>query len=285
MSANFCHQCGNKLESGIVYCSKCGTQIDPTSGTRSEKSATTTLLLCLFLGAFGIHRFYVGKIGTGLLMLITFGGFGLWAFIDLVMIATCNFKDKQDRPLIFTQGKSAGVKLVLKVIGSLFAAIFVYLFLLITLVMYATSGMTDTVYDQLNAIKTGDVNKAYYAYTSKAFQKDTSLNDFKQFVNHYEALKNNKAVSFKERNIMDGQGFLKGTLESDDGVVTPIEYYLIKENNTWKIIQIQVPSPAAGIEVDKPENNNVKSSIDNGTQIYTDNNLNFSIKYPSTLSA
>lgn len=147
--------------------------------------------------------------------------------------------------------------------------------------MYATSGMTDTVYDQLAAIKSGDVNKAYYSYTSKAFQKDTSLQDFKQFVNHYEALKNNKEASFKERNMTDGQGVLRGTLESDDGVVTPIEYYLIKENNTWKIIQIQIPSPAAGIEVDKPENNNAQSSSDNGTQVYTDHDLNFSIKYPA----
>jgi TM2 domain-containing membrane protein YozV len=280
MTSNFCPQCGNKLEIGVVYCSKCGAQIDPASATRSEKSAVTTLLLCLFLGAFGIHRFYVGKIGTGILMLITFGGFGLWTLVDLIMIATCNFKDKKEHPLIFVQGKSSGIKLALKVVGSIFAAILVYIFLLITLVMYATSGMTDTVFDQLNAIKSGDMNKAYYSYTSKAFQKETSLQDFKQFINHYESLKNNKDARFKERNMMDGQGVLKGTLESDDGVIIPIEYYLIKEDNVWKIIQIQIPSPAAGIEVDKPDNNNSQSASNSGAQVYTDNNLNFTIKYP-----
>ena len=41
----------------------------------------------------GIHRFYVGKIGTGILMLITFGGLGIWALIDIIIIATQKFTD------------------------------------------------------------------------------------------------------------------------------------------------------------------------------------------------
>ena len=53
-----------------------------------------TLLLSLFLGTIGIHRFYVGKIGTGILQLITLGGCGVWTLIDVIMIVTGNFKDK-----------------------------------------------------------------------------------------------------------------------------------------------------------------------------------------------
>ena len=61
---------------------------------KSEKGFVPTLLLCFLLGGFGVHRFYVGKVGTGILMLFTFGGLGVWALIDLITIATGSFKDK-----------------------------------------------------------------------------------------------------------------------------------------------------------------------------------------------
>jgi TM2 domain-containing membrane protein YozV len=61
----------------------------------SPKSRLVTLLLCLILGGLGAHRFYVGKIGTGLLMLFTLGGFGLWWLIDVILIVTGSFKDKE----------------------------------------------------------------------------------------------------------------------------------------------------------------------------------------------
>ena len=65
----------------------------------SEKGFVPTLLLCFFVGFLGIHRFYVGKIGTGLLQLITFGGFGIWTLVDFVMIAVGSFTDKEGNPI------------------------------------------------------------------------------------------------------------------------------------------------------------------------------------------
>jgi TM2 domain-containing membrane protein YozV len=66
---------------------------------KSEKGFVPTLLLCFFLSWLGIHRFYVGKIGTGILMLLTLGGFGIWSLIDFVMIACGSFKDAQGLPV------------------------------------------------------------------------------------------------------------------------------------------------------------------------------------------
>lgn len=65
----------------------------------SEKGFVPTILLCFFLGVLGVHRFYVGKIGTGLLQLITFGGLGIWALVDFIIIVTGSFKDKAGLPI------------------------------------------------------------------------------------------------------------------------------------------------------------------------------------------
>ncbi len=61
---------------------------------KSEKGFVTTLLLCLLLGGLGVHRFYVGKIGTGIAQLLTLGGLGIWALVDLIYIAIGKFTDK-----------------------------------------------------------------------------------------------------------------------------------------------------------------------------------------------
>lgn len=60
----------------------------------SDKKILPAFLLCFFFGVFGFHRFYVGKVGTGVLQLLTFGGFGIWALIDFIMIIVGAFTDK-----------------------------------------------------------------------------------------------------------------------------------------------------------------------------------------------
>ena len=61
----------------------------------SDKRILPAFLLCFFLGVIGAHRFYAGKVGTGVLQLLTLGGFGIWTMIDLIMLAVGAFTDKQ----------------------------------------------------------------------------------------------------------------------------------------------------------------------------------------------
>lgn len=61
----------------------------------SEKRILPAFLLCFLLGGFGAHRFYVGKTGTAILQILTFGGLGVWALVDLIMIICGGFRDKQ----------------------------------------------------------------------------------------------------------------------------------------------------------------------------------------------
>ena len=60
----------------------------------SPKLLLPAVLLCFFLGTLGIHRFYVGKIGTGIAMILTLGGLGIWTLVDFIMLLVGAFKDK-----------------------------------------------------------------------------------------------------------------------------------------------------------------------------------------------
>lgn len=66
---------------------------------RSPYNRVVALALCWFLGIFGIHRFYVGKVATGVLMLLTGGGFGILWIIDFIVLLLGRFKDSEGRVL------------------------------------------------------------------------------------------------------------------------------------------------------------------------------------------
>ncbi len=64
-----------------------------------QKSFLVAILLSIFVGSLGVDRFYLGYIGLGVLKLITLGGCGIWAIVDLILIATGSLKDKNGVPL------------------------------------------------------------------------------------------------------------------------------------------------------------------------------------------
>lgn len=296
----YCSQCGKKRGDG-KFCSNCGAAID-TEATRanetptglpikkSEKSALTALLLCLFLGALGIHRFYVGKIGTGILMLLTGGGLGIWSLVDLVVIACGNFTDKHGNTLTFEGVPPSSGKKILTIILLIIFSFLLYVTMIIAIAFYATSGVVGTVRSQLDALKAGDYATAY-SLTSNDFQRTTSFNDFKSFVEHYPALKNNQSITVYERKIENSNGTVKGNIESTDGTMTAVEYHLIKENGKWKIIYINIHTTGSGISdnTKRPDDNNTPSTKPANTntsdialpELFDNPNSKYSIRYPA----
>jgi len=70
-----------------------------SSTTTSTTDWLTLFLLTFFFGVLGVHRFYTGKIGTGFLMLITLGGFGIWFLVDLILVVTGQFTNKEGQKI------------------------------------------------------------------------------------------------------------------------------------------------------------------------------------------
>jgi len=100
--SNFCQACGTATNPLAEICIKCGAQLVKAEAVDiSPKSRLTTTLLCAlpayFVGIAGIHRFYLGKIGTGIAMLLTLGGLGIWTLIDFIYAVSGNMKDKEGK--------------------------------------------------------------------------------------------------------------------------------------------------------------------------------------------
>lgn len=112
----FCQHCGEAIDNDCVVCPKCGKQVGEIGGNDKNiiinnsssasasaaasanvnsssvvlakpKNKWVALCLCIFLGYFGVHKFYEGKIGMGILYLCTCGCFGIGWIVDIVLLA------------------------------------------------------------------------------------------------------------------------------------------------------------------------------------------------------
>ncbi|MDR3496517.1 MAG: NINE protein [Ancalomicrobiaceae bacterium] len=90
-----CRGCGRPIHLSAVACPHCGAVNEHHPGySPTDKRILIAFVLCFFLGGLGMHRFYVGKWGTAILMIVTLAGLGIWWLVDMIIIATGNFTDR-----------------------------------------------------------------------------------------------------------------------------------------------------------------------------------------------
>lgn len=128
-----CPYCGGPIERDGRFCPYCGNQLEAPANvqearqeihihyhqeqpverkqveyvvvpaqSKSPRSRLVALLLCFFLGIFGVHRFYLGKIGTGFLYLLTYGMFGIGWLVDLLSLLLGKPCDKRGNHLTWS---------------------------------------------------------------------------------------------------------------------------------------------------------------------------------------
>ena len=125
----YCKHCGQQIDDGAKFCQHCGGNLGADTAQEPIKHAApeapqqpvinvvnqntnvnnvgipfkkkwTAFWLCLFLGEFGIHRFYTGKVFTGIIWMLTLGLCGVGWLLDLIVILCGGFKDKHGFPLV-----------------------------------------------------------------------------------------------------------------------------------------------------------------------------------------
>ena len=105
---------------------------------------------------------------------------------------------------------------------------------------FSTAELVNTIEGQLTAIREGDLSRAYYAYTSKEFQRSTSMDGFEKFVASHPALSRNQVANFTNLSFKNDVGTFRGLLTADNDKSISVEYDLVYEDGKWRIVSIQL---------------------------------------------
>ena len=147
--------------------------------------------------------------------------------------------------------------------------------LIALVVQFKKSDSEDVIKNQLNALKTGKLTEAYYEYTSKEFQKSTSLEKFKEVIKSFPLLSQVNSLSIDEKDENeDDQEAIKATLDSDDNQSFKMDYGLTKEDGEWKIVFFKLAEAPKPIEETTTESaNNPIDTIENQLNAIKSNNV------------
>ncbi len=105
---------------------------------------------------------------------------------------------------------------------------------------FNTSDLINAIESQLAALRSGDLSRAYYAYTAKEFQRSTPLAAFEKFIQGHPVLAENQVANFSNLSFKNDIGTFQGLLTSQDGVTNKAEFDLIYEGGKWRVLSIQL---------------------------------------------
>lgn len=132
-----CQNCGAEIDDNAARCYSCKEWVYDSQITLNEakpREFLPTALLSLFLGQFGVHRFYTGSIAIGIAQLLTMGGCGIWSLIDFILICFNKFRDAEGR-MLANYDKNVGIVLFVVILIPLILILFLLLGIILAIVL------------------------------------------------------------------------------------------------------------------------------------------------------
>lgn len=166
----FCRGCGKEIHESAVTCPHCGAP-QKSAVSRSQKSQTAAFLWTIFLGNLGVHRFYLGQVGLGLLYLFTLGFLGIGSLIDAFRFAFMSPKDFADKYNQGVLGAPLGTWAKVLVLAPLV--------LVVVLVMFLVGGQAHKDYEARKTVASENAASPTDVAATRASNSTSSLEEYR----------------------------------------------------------------------------------------------------------